>query len=87
MADVSGTIVGFRCPPYVAGVNVVGYHLHFISDDLDAGGHILDFTVAEAAAEVDDTGGFFMILPGEDSDFYKSDFEQDRSGELHQAEK
>ena len=87
MHDVSGTIVGFRCPPYVAGVNVVGYHLHFISDDLSSGGHILDFTVAEATAQVDDTGGFFMILPGESSDFYKSDFGQDRSGELEEAEK
>lgn len=87
MENISGTIVGFRCPPYVAGVNVVGYHLHFISDDLNSGGHILDFTAAEATAQVDDTGSFFMILPGGNSDFYKSDFGQDRSGELEEAEK
>jgi acetolactate decarboxylase len=29
MKDVSGTIVGFRGPPYVRGINDTGYHLHF----------------------------------------------------------
>ena len=41
--NVSGFIVGFRCPPYVKGINVPGYHLHFRSDDFTKGGHILDF--------------------------------------------
>jgi acetolactate decarboxylase len=87
MENVSGTIVGFRCPPYVAGVNVVGYHLHFITDARDAGGHILDFTISNAVVAVDYTSDFYMILPAPDSDFYKSDFGKDRSGELEQAEK
>lgn len=45
MTEVSGSIVGFRCPPYVKGINVPGYHLHFISDDLKSGGHIIDFVL------------------------------------------
>ena len=44
--DVTGTMVGFRCPPYVTGINVPGYHLHFLTDDRTAGGHLLEFTVA-----------------------------------------
>ena len=33
-----GTIVGFRCPPFVKGINVPGYHLHFIKSDFTQGG-------------------------------------------------
>ena len=85
--DVTGTIVGFRCPDYVAGVNVTGYHLHFLSADETGGGHILDFTVAEASAGVDVTAEFLMILPDASSDFYAADLSQDRQEELEQVEK
>lgn len=85
--DVEGTIVGFRCPPYVAGVNVPGYHLHFLSKGRDAGGHILEFEVADAVASVDYTSQFLMILPGEDSDFYNIDLSQDKQEELEKAER
>ncbi len=87
MRGVSGTIIGFRCPPYVGGVNVVGYHLHFITADRSAGGHLLDFVLGEATAYIDDTANFVMLLPGPESDFYRSDLSQDRSAELEQAEK
>jgi acetolactate decarboxylase len=86
-SDVGGTIVGFRCPAYAAGVNMVGYHLHFLTKDKDAGGHVLEFTVEEAIAYVDYTSEFLMILPGEDSDFYHIDLTPDKQEELEQAEK
>jgi len=41
LADVSGTMLGFRFPAYVEGIEVSGYHLHFISDDRGRGGHVL----------------------------------------------
>ena len=31
--DVEGVLVGFICPDYVSGVNVPGYHLHFLTSD------------------------------------------------------
>jgi len=85
--DVDGTIVGFRCPAYVAGVNVIGYHLHFLTEDRDSGGHVLEFTVTEATTYVDYTSEFLMILPGEGSDFYHIDLTADKQEELEQAEK
>jgi acetolactate decarboxylase len=42
-----GTLVGFRFPHYMEGVNVAGYHFHYIDKDYQRGGHVLDFT-AEA---------------------------------------
>lgn len=86
-ADIDGTVVGFRCPAYVAGVNIPGYHLHFLTNGNDAGGHVLEFQVADAVAYVDYTSEFLMILPGEGSDFYELDLTQDKQEELEQAEK
>lgn len=85
--DVSGTVVGFRSPPYVSAINVPGYHLHFITENKNAGGHILDFKVKEAAAYIDETPQFMMILPDSNSDFYKIDLSQDKQIELHGVEK
>lgn len=87
MENVKGTVVGFYCPPYVAGINMPGYHLHFITRDEKAGGHILDFKVAKATVEIDDTPAFLMLLPGEGSAFYQADLSKDRQEELEQAEK
>lgn len=85
--NVEGTIVGFRSPSYISGVNVPGYHLHFITKDRTAGGHILDLTVENAEASIDNTPGFLMLLPGEGSDFYHLDLTQDKEAELNKAEK
>jgi acetolactate decarboxylase len=85
--DVSGTVVGFRCPAYVAGVNVPGYHLHFLTEDGRAGGHVLSLTISKADASVDVTRDFLMLLPDADSDFYDIDLTPDNEDALEQAEK
>jgi acetolactate decarboxylase len=41
LADVAGTMLGFRFPDYAEGIEVSGYHLHFISEDRSRGGHVL----------------------------------------------
>jgi acetolactate decarboxylase len=43
LKNSTGTIVGFYFPDSFNGVNIPGYHLHFISDDRSKGGHVLDF--------------------------------------------
>jgi len=85
--QVSGTIVGFRSPPYVKGINVPGYHLHFISDDAKSGGHVLEFTLEEGRAELDICNRFLMILPEDESDFAQMDLSLDRSKELEKSER
>ncbi len=87
MENVSGTIVGFRCPAYVKGINVVGYHLHFISGDRKQGGHILQFQLLKGASiEFDCANKFFMLLPGSRTGFNKANLKIDRSRELHKVE-
>lgn len=84
--NVTGTVVGFWCPPFVKGTGIPGYHLHFITSDKKAGGHILDFVAGDVTAEFDDTREFFLILP-DDDDFDKADLQKDRSVELKAVEK
>ena len=87
LGPVAGTLVGFYCPPYVKGVNVPGWHLHFLSDDRSSGGHVLDVAFDSLTVALDLTGEFFMALPPGDSDFYRSDLSLDRSKALHDVEK
>lgn len=63
MKDVSGTIVGFRAPPYVKGINDAGYHLHFLSDDKTQGGHIRTFVMDRGTCAIDICSNHFVILP------------------------
>lgn len=83
---ISGTVLGFRCPPFVKGINVPGWHLHFISDDKTKGGHILDFTTVGGNLQLDACNRFYMVLP-EDQRFGELDLSKNRFGELERIEK
>jgi acetolactate decarboxylase len=86
-SDTTGTIVGFYTPVFFKGINVAGYHLHFISDDHTTGGHILDFTVPpNTTVEYDITPGFTMGLPTS-GDFTGTDLSKDLSSDLAKIEK
>jgi len=84
--DVQGTIVGFRCPDSVKGVNVPGYHLHFITADRTAGGHLLACQLQDATIGIDYTSEFYMVLPQHESGQQKSDLSKDRSEDLKKVE-
>jgi acetolactate decarboxylase len=61
--DIEGTLVGIWCPDFVQGVNVPGYHIHFLTGDKKAGGHVLDCAVKEAVVDMDITTGLDIVLP------------------------
>ncbi|HPH33939.1 MAG TPA: acetolactate decarboxylase [Methanoregulaceae archaeon] len=80
--DISGWVVGTFTPAFLEGINIDGYHLHFISDDRQKGGHILDFTVpAGAVIGYDITPDFTLVLPTS-GDFTTVDLSEDLSGQL-----
>ena len=63
LKDVQGTLVGFRFPKFMDGVNVPGDHFHFITDDKRAGGHVLDCRVDNANLEVAVISNLSLRLP------------------------
>jgi acetolactate decarboxylase len=63
LEDVTGTMLGFRFPAYVEGIEVGGYHLHFISDDRSRGGHVLDSRSAGLRVRIDPSNDLHVELP------------------------
>jgi len=84
--DVSGTLVGFRFPEFAKGMNVPGYHLHFLSDDRNFGGHVLAFVLEHALLTIDDTSDFHIELPT-DSTFLSTKLVGDHSDDIEKVEK
>jgi acetolactate decarboxylase len=60
---VDGTMVGFRFPDYAKGINVPGYHLHFVTDDRSRGGHVLECAPRRVDVQVDDSVDLHVELP------------------------
>lgn len=84
--NIRGTIVGFRSPDFVQGINLPGYHFHFISEDRKVGGHLLDCRIENATVSLDETGDFHLLLPHNDA-FRRSDLGRDSRRELDKAER
>jgi acetolactate decarboxylase len=61
--DVRGSLVGFRFPDYVGGLNVSGYHFHFITEDRSAGGHLLECEMTRGELRVDHESDLNLELP------------------------
>ena len=61
--DVEGTVVGFRFPDYAQGLNVAGYHLHFVTADRLRGGHVLECRVRAATLSIDRSTELHLELP------------------------
>ena len=58
-----GTLAGFLSPAYTQGFQVAGFHLHFLSEDKSAGGHMLDFIVQQATVRIASIDRLCMELP------------------------
>lgn len=86
LRNVRGTIVGFWAPQYVNGINVPGYHLHFLTQDRQQGGHVLELAVLSGTYQVNRITDFHMSLPVS-GDFAGVNLAKDVSAELKKVEK
>lgn len=80
-----GDFVGHRLPPYMEGANIAGYHLHFISDKKDKGGHIIDFLTENVTVEIDLLNSFIVDVPTT-YDFNHFDFSKDLKNDVKSVE-
>jgi acetolactate decarboxylase len=83
--DVEGTIVGFFTPDYLRGVNVPGYHLHFITADRAAGGHMLDCRTKDVTIKIHHTPEFELGTP-DTEEFLKADLSHDHTAAIKKIE-
>ncbi|WP_230842083.1 acetolactate decarboxylase [Gloeobacter morelensis] len=84
--DIEGTLAGFWTPPFAAGINVPGYHLHFISAARKLGGHLLECTIDQVTVQVHHTPELHLAVP-RSPEFQRADLAADTGAELDRAEK
>lgn len=65
LAGLAGTMVGFRFPDYAEGIEVSGFHLHFIDEERRRGGHVLDSRCGggELRVHLDPSNDLHVELP------------------------
>jgi acetolactate decarboxylase len=60
-----GVLVGFRTPQHMQGINVAGYHEHFITDDRQGGGHLLDYQLEHGVLTFGEIHKLMIDLPAD----------------------
>jgi acetolactate decarboxylase len=83
--NVSGTLVGFWSPDYAGTLEMPGYHLHFVSDDRESGGHLLQCRGVGLRLRVQREGEYLIALPGTDG-FTKAEVRREQATDLDRAE-
>jgi acetolactate decarboxylase len=83
--DIRGTLAGFYTPEFMASVSVPGMHLHFLSDDLAHGGHLLACRPRRVRAGIQPIYNVELALPT--TPYYLGwKFQRDARSDLVQAE-
>ncbi|MBQ6442877.1 MAG: acetolactate decarboxylase [Lachnospiraceae bacterium] len=83
--NIRGSLVGVYFPDYMDGINMPGWHLHFLSEDRSKGGHVFDVSVQEGTAKVDKITNIFINLPKEAA-FDTYSLKQDLQNEIKSVE-
>lgn len=86
LSEVRGTLVGFWSPVYARTLTVPGYHLHFLTDDRRAGGHLLDCAGDDLRVQIQHEADVRVALP-ENREFLDADLSRDPGVALAKAEK
>ena len=86
LRNVNGTLVGFRTPKYMQGVNVNGYHFHFITANRKTGGHLLDGQFQNAKVELDTLSKVEINLP-KTAEFDQADLGDGKPTKINRVER
>ena len=85
-SDIEGTLAGFFTPAFMGSLSVPGLHLHFLSADLQHGGHLLECRPCKVRAGVQLINTLELALPIS-LDYLTWDFRRDINQDLNEAEK
>jgi acetolactate decarboxylase len=83
---VSATVVGFWSPDYAKTIEVPGWHLHAVTDDRRAGGHVLGCRAAGLRAQLQQLTELRVALPST-AEFLRADLTRDASADLEEVER
>ncbi len=83
--NIRGSLVGVYFPDYMDGINMPGWHLHFLSEDRTKGGHVFDVSMREGKAYLDKISSIAIDLPKEAA-FDTYSLKQDLQEEIKSVE-
>jgi acetolactate decarboxylase len=63
LRDATGTMVGFRFPDYASGIELPGYHLHFVDSERRRGGHVLACRPRRVDVQLEHSAELHLELP------------------------
>jgi acetolactate decarboxylase len=78
LSDVVGTLVGLWSPGVTSTFGVPGYHFHFLSEDHQHGGHLLDCSATALRLQMEALTDFYLALPETES-FLRADLNRNTS--------
>ena len=84
-ANIEGTLVGFWSPEFSGAVSIAGYHLHFISDDRQHGGHVLNVVAEGLKLELHRVNDLHVAIP-ETREFLTAELRADNAEAIRTAE-
>lgn len=78
--NIKGTIAGYWFPVFIQGVSQSGFHFHFISEDRQSGGHVLECKTKNIVIDVDHIRDFQIDL-ADTEDFNNADLKKESDKE------
>ena len=63
--NIRGTLVCVYFPDYMDGINAPGWHLHFVSEDRQKGGHVFEMSMKCGSGTLDKINSIEIKLPDE----------------------
>lgn len=79
--SIEGSLIGFWTPHFFENISVAGFHVHFLSEDKQIGGHVIDFDLQEGVISYETKLKLNVELPS-DSDYLKKDLDIDNMDEI-----
>lgn len=80
-----GTVVAVFCPQYVNGINLPGWHFHYLSGDKTQGGHILGLSADTLKMKINKLEELDLTLP-QNEEFAKRNLCEDLSAKTAAVE-
>ena len=83
--DVRGCLTGFYTPRFMESLNAPGYHLHFLSEDRQHGGHLIECAMGKVRIGIQHVPKLDVGLPMT-LDYLTTDLTRDIGKDLDKAE-
>ena len=83
--NTRGNVIAVWCPQYVNGINLPGWHFHYLSSDKTQGGHILGLSAEHLHMKINRIECFDLILP-QNPEFAQCDLCEDLSAKTAAVE-